>query len=164
MHPRIILALAVCLLASLLVRAQTRRTHEWLTWGGDVERTGWNRGETALSKTSVRDLVLKWKTQIDKQIPIEIESGAAMLTAPLVVEGVRTPQGAKSLVLTLSASNTVAALDPATGKMIWQRTFENTVQPANAATWVCTNTSTATPVIDKSKGLVYLISADGRLH
>src|SRR5207344_2278798 len=32
------------------------------------------------------------------------------------------------------------------------------------ATWVCTNTSTATPVIDKSKGLVYLISSDGRLH
>jgi outer membrane protein assembly factor BamB len=101
----------------------------------------------------------------DRQaVPIEIESGAAMLTAPLVVEGVRTPQGTKSMVLTLAASNTVAALDPATGKTIWQRTFENTVQPASAATWVCTNTSTATPVIDKSKGLVYLLSADGRLH
>src|SRR5439155_2888928 len=36
--------------------------------------------------------------------------------------------------------------------------------PASAATWVCTNTSTATPVIDKGKGLVYLISSDGRLH
>ena len=164
MHPRIISVVAVCLLASLIVHAQARKSHDWLTWGGDVERSGWNRSETALSKTSVRNLELKWKTQIDKQVPIEIESGAAMLTAPLVVEGVRTSQGTKSMVLTLAASNTVAALDPATGKIIWQRTFENTVQPANAATWVCTNTSTATPVIDKSKGLVYLISADGRLH
>ena len=83
MHPRIIFAVVVCLLASLLVHAQARRTREWLTWGGDVERSGWNRGETALSKTTVRNLELKWKTQIDKQVPVEIESGAAMLTAPL---------------------------------------------------------------------------------
>src|SRR5687768_18153808 len=38
---------------SLVVRAQSGRSREWLTWGGDIERTGWNRGETALSKQSV---------------------------------------------------------------------------------------------------------------
>jgi len=42
--------------------------------GGDIERTGWNRAESVLSKKTVGQLVLKWKTQIDKQVPIEIES------------------------------------------------------------------------------------------
>src|SRR5688500_465457 len=124
------LVLAVCLSGVFMaVHAQVGRSREWLTWGGDAERTGWNRGETALSKQSVGRLALKWKTQIDKEVSIEIESGNSMLTAPLVVQGVRTPQGQKTVVYTLSASNTLAALDAATGAPIWRRTFDHTVDP-----------------------------------
>ncbi len=90
-------------------------SREWLTWGGDPERTGWNRGETTLSRQTVGRLGLKWKTQIDKEVSIEIESGNSMLTTPLVAQGIRTPQGQKTVVYTLSASNTLAALDAATG-------------------------------------------------
>ena len=151
-------------LFSLLALAQSRASHDWLTWGGDAERTGWNRYDTSLSRSNIRNLELKWKTRIDKSVPIDIESGASMLTAPLVVEGVRTPQGPRTLVLTLAASNTIAAIDAERGTIVWQRTLENAVAPSSAANWVCTNTSTATPVIDKSKGIIYLIAADGRLH
>ncbi len=159
------LGFGFCLvIGSLAAQAQGGRTREWLTWGGDVERTGWNRSETALSKQTVGRLGLKWKAQIDREVSIEIESGNSMLTAPLVAQGVRTPQGQKTVVYTLSASNTLAALDAATGAPIWQRTFDNTVEPRNAATWICTNTSTATPVIDKAKSIIYMIAADGRLH
>lgn len=148
---------------SCAVQAQSG-AGEWLTWGGDIERTGWNRSETALSKQSVGRLALKWKTQIDKEVPIEIESGNSMLTAPLVAQGVRTPQGPKTVVYTLAASNTLAALDAATGATIWRRTFDNTAEPRNTPNWICTNTSTATPVIDKSKNIIYMLAADGRLH
>jgi outer membrane protein assembly factor BamB len=159
-----IAVIAVYGLISLIGHAQGSRTREWLTWGGDPERTSWNRGESALSKQTVGRLDLKWKTQIDKDVSIEIESGNSMLTTPLVAQGVRTPQGVKTVVYTLSASNTLAALDAATGAILWHRTFDNTVEPRNAANWICTNTSTATPVIDKAKGTLYMIAADGRLH
>ena len=149
---------------SWAVQAQTGRSREWLTWGGDIERSGWNRGETTLSKQTVGRLGLKWKTQIDKDVSIEIESGNSMLTAPLVAQGVRTPQGPRTVVYTLSAANTLAALDAATGASIWRRTFDNTVDPLSAANWICTNTSTATPVIDKAKNTIYMLAADGRLH
>ena len=149
---------------SWAVQAQSARSREWLTWGGDAERTGWNRGESALSKQTVGRLALKWKTQIDKEVSIEIESGNSMLTTPLVAQGVRTPQGPRTVVYTLSASNTLAALDAATGASIWRRTFDNTVEARSAPNWICTNTSTATPVIDKSKGIIYMLAADGRLH
>ena len=158
------LVLVFCLGSiSWAVQAQSR-TREWLTWGGDIERTGWNRGETTLSKQSVGRLALKWKTQIDKEVSIEIESGNSMLTAPLVAQGVRTPQGLKTVVYTLAASNTLAALDAATGATIWRRTFDHTVEPRNTANWICTNTSTATPVIDKGNNVIYMLAADGRLH
>ena len=158
-------ALGVFLSAiSLTVDAQSGRSREWLTWGGDIERSGWNRGETTLSKQSVARLALKWTTQIDKTVSIEIESGNSMLTTPLVAQGVRTPQGSKTVVYTLAASNTLAALDAATGTTIWRRTFDNTVDPANPPNWICTNVSTATPVIDKAKNIIYMLAADGRLH
>jgi outer membrane protein assembly factor BamB len=153
--------LALC---SLLAHAQPRPSHEWLTWGGDIERTGWNRAESALSKKTVGRLALKWKVQIDQQVPIEIESGASMLTGPLVAQGVRTQQGTKTLVYTLSSSNMLAALDAGTGAIVWQRKIENSVEPANPATWLCTNTSTATPVIDKASGTIYMVAADGHLY
>src|SRR5688572_25853108 len=144
----------VCCLGgvSWSVYAQSGRSREWLTWGGDIERSGWNRGESALSKQSIGRLALKWKTQIDKDVSIEIESGNSMLTTPLVAQGVRTPQGPRTVVYTLAASNTMAALDAATGATIWRRTFDHTVDPRNAPNWICTNVSTATPVIDKAKG------------
>jgi outer membrane protein assembly factor BamB len=161
---RVVVIVASFACASLVVEAQRGAAQEWLTWGGDAERTGWNRAETTLSKKTVGQLELKWKTQIDKQVPLEIESGASMLTAPLVVQGVRTPQGTKTLVYTLAASNTLAALDAGTGAIAWQRKIENSVEPATPANWLCTNTSTATPVIDKASGLIYMIAADGRLY
>lgn len=159
------LGFVFCLVVgSLVAQAQGSRTREWLTWGGDAERTGWNRSETMLSKQNVSRLGLKWTAQIDKEVSIEIESGNSMLTTPLVAQGVRTPQGVKPVVYTLSASNTLAALDAATGAQIWRRTFDNTVEPRAVANWICTNTSTATPVIDKAKSILYMIAADGRLH
>jgi outer membrane protein assembly factor BamB len=158
---------AVCAaIGSVLVHAQNGapKKGEWLTWGGNTERTGWNGTESALSKATVGRLELRWKTQIDKQVPIDIESGASMLTAPLVAQGVRTARGSQTLVYTLAASNTLAALDAATGAVAWQVTFDNAVPPVNPANWVCTNTSTATPVIDRTRGILYAIAADGRLH
>ena len=153
-----------CLLLTALAGADERKSRDWLTWGGDPERTGWNRGETTISRKNASALELKWKLQIDQDIPIDIQSGAAMLTAPLVVENVKTGNGPKTLVFTLAASNTLAAIDAESGKIVWRRKFTNKVQPPRAANWICTNTATATPVIDKQNGIVYLLSADGMLH
>jgi outer membrane protein assembly factor BamB len=151
MRLRITSVVAACLLVSSLVHTQSRKPHDWLTWGGDIERSGWNRSETGLSKSNIHNLELKWKTRIDSSVPVDIESGASMLTAPLVVEGVRTSQGSKTLVLTLAASNTIAAMDVDHGTILWQRKLENAVAPASAANWVCTNTSTAPRWSTKTK-------------
>jgi outer membrane protein assembly factor BamB len=134
---------------------------DWTTWGYDQEHTGWNRGESSLNKHNVSGLKLLWNTQLSTP-PKEIV--LSTLTAPLVVEGVSTPQGSRNLVFLLGADDTVFALDADTGKVFWQKSFANPDTPMWPATWLCSNTVNATPVVDKQKGILFLITSDGKLR
>jgi outer membrane protein assembly factor BamB len=78
----------------------------------------------------------------------------------LVVQGV----GGKTLVFTVSMDDTVFALDADTGKVVWQKNFPNTLTPPRPATWLCSNSQNATPVIDKQKGIIYFNTSDGKLR
>jgi outer membrane protein assembly factor BamB len=151
----------LCLLGCGAVLAQHAASPDWLTWGYDPERTGWNQGETALSKDNVSKLKLLWGTQLSTP-PKDVV--LATLTAPLVVEGVNTPQGKKNLVFLIGSDDTVFALDADSGKVLWQKTFANKLTPPHSATWLCSNTQNATPVIDKQKSIIYLNTSDGKLR
>ncbi|HWW88092.1 MAG TPA: PQQ-binding-like beta-propeller repeat protein [Vicinamibacterales bacterium] len=134
---------------------------EWLTWGYDQERTGWNRAETTLSRENVSGLGLQWSTQLSTPPGEKI---ASTLTAPLVVEGVTTSQGTRTLVFVVGSDDTVFAIDADNGKVVWQRRFPNALTPPQPATWVCPNTQNSTPVIDKRKAIIYLNTSDGKLR
>lgn len=134
---------------------------DWTTWGYDQERTGWNRGEAILTKQNVSRLTLLWNTQLST-VPTDIV--LSTLTAPLVVEGVRTAQGTMNLVLLLGADDTAFAVNADSGKLVWQKHFANTLAQVHPANWECANTANATPVIDKARGIVFLITSDGKLR
>ena len=152
---------SVSLLLPLAGAAQVRPASDWLTWGYDQERTGWNRAETTLSKDNVSGLALQWSAQLP--IPPR-EIALSTLTAPLVAEGVTTSQGRRTLVFVVGSDDTVFAIDADTGKIVWQKAFPNTLTPLQNATWLCSNTQNATPVIDKQKEIIYLNTSDGQLR
>src|ERR1017187_3368026 len=65
-------------------------TDDWLTYGYDPERTGWNRGETTLSKDNVSKLKVLWTAQLStKPTP----QALATFSPPVVVSGVKTAHG-----------------------------------------------------------------------
>ena len=134
---------------------------EWLTWGYDQQRTGWNKGETRLGKDNASRLGLKWQAQLSTK-PEEVT--LATLTSPLVVENVNTAQGTKTLVFIVGADDTVFAIDSSDGKVVWQKKFANNIPPKQPANWLCSNTQNATPVIDKDTGIIYLTTSDGKLR
>jgi outer membrane protein assembly factor BamB len=134
---------------------------DWTTWGYDQERTGWNRGETTLTKQNVSRLKVLWNTQLSTPVRDVVMS---TLTAPLVAEGVQTSQGAMNLVFLLGADDTVFAVNADTGKVLWQKSFPNSLAQVHPANWECANTANATPVIDKQRAIVFLITSDGRLR
>lgn len=134
---------------------------DWTTWGYDPQRSSWNRGETELSTRNVGRLRLQWTAQLSTP-PRDVVLSTA--TAPLVVEGVATPTGAKDLVVVLGADDTLSALDARDGKLVWSKSYGNPVAAKVGSTWLCSNTANATPVIDKAKGIVYFTTSDGMLR
>jgi outer membrane protein assembly factor BamB len=135
--------------------------NEWITWGYDQERSGWNRAETTLSKDNVANLKVLWNTKLSTPInPVALST----LTAPVVVTGVQTRQGRKNLMFILGADDTLFALDADTGAQVWKKSFPNPLKPAKIATWLCSNTANATPTIDKARGIVYFVASDGILR
>jgi outer membrane protein assembly factor BamB len=154
-------ALVTLLSASAAAQAQPQSTSEWLSFGYDQQRSGWNTAETTLSPANVGRLKLLWSTQL----PVTpADTALSTLTAPLVAGGVETPQGRKNLVFTIGIDDTLYAIDADTGGIVWQKAFPNTGKPPRAATTNCADTEQATPVIDRQAGVIYFTTSDGKLR
>ena len=75
------LYLALSALASL-------NASDWLTFGGNLQRTGWAQGEKDIDTNNAKDLTLLWKASLENE-PRELAS----LTAPVAAEWVVTQSG-----------------------------------------------------------------------
>src|ERR1700691_5777132 len=108
----------VCLLCGFVwlsvARSQSKGPAEWITNGGDMERTGWQKDETLISPTSVKNFQLLWTYKTDNK-----PQALAGLLEPVILSEVSTPNGAKQLAIVAGSSNTLTAVDAETGDMIW---------------------------------------------
>jgi outer membrane protein assembly factor BamB len=135
---------------------------DWLTFGHDPQRSGWAMEETTINRDNAPTMVLKWKTKL----PAESYSLSA-LTAPVVASGVSTAKGLRTVVYVVGIAGTVFALDSETGETLWTRELKYRIQPGKGGyqgTFLCPNGVTATPVIDKTTQILYVIAADGALY
>jgi outer membrane protein assembly factor BamB len=150
------------LLASLLVITATAKAADWPTFGHDPQRTGWAQEESMLSRENVSTLELKWTTKVKNEFRM-----LSALTVPVVAVGVTTLKGVRNVVYVAGSADHVFALDAETGEVLWTRSFKSYVLPKNSGyqgTFLCPNGITATPVIDRSTGILYVIAADGALY
>src|SRR5689334_11546279 len=140
---------------------------DWLTDGGNSQRTAWQKDEKTLSTSSVKDMKLLWKLKLDNE-PRQMHS----LFPPLIVERVNTPSGPKQIAIDAGVSDNIYAIDVEKGEVVWKKHFESTfTPPANGGRGggiLCPGGLTATPVIAPTatagKYTMYAISWDGRLH
>lgn len=132
---------------------------DWPTFAHDPQRSGWAFEETTLNVKDVSGLALLWKMKLKNE-----PKSLTALTAPVVADGVNTPSGVRTVVYVAGSSDGVYALDAATGKIVWSRTLESDVLPKNAGMWLCPNNLNATPVIDESRGLIYVVASDGAFY
>jgi PQQ-like domain len=153
-------ALGVARLAVFLVPGVAAAQSDWLMWGYDQQRSGWNRSENVLTKDNVSQLELKWKAQLFTPPREEVLS---TLTAPLVAS-VDGPRGPITRVFVVGSDNTVYAINSDTGELAWQRRFPNTLTAPARGDYRCPNTQNATPVIDKDAGIIYVSMSDGKLR
>ena len=151
----------LCALLALLMAGSVASANEWLTFGHDPERSGWNRDEHTLSPKNVSRLKLLWQTKL----PVATKDVAlSSLTSPLIAAAVATAQGKRDLLFTVGMDDSLSALDAATGTVVWRKTFPNGLKPLRAANINCSDTEQATPVIDKARGVIYFTTSDGMLR
>ncbi|MCC6589750.1 MAG: PQQ-binding-like beta-propeller repeat protein [Bryobacterales bacterium] len=138
---------------------------DWLTDGGDIRRTNWQKDETVLTKSNVKGLKLLWKKKLDNETR-EMHS----LLEPLVIGRLATNSGPREVVIQAGVSDNVYALDAKTGELLWKRHFESTYQdpPGRRTSVLCPGGMTANVTIGPGEKegsyKVYAASWDGRLH
>jgi outer membrane protein assembly factor BamB len=134
---------------------------DWPMFGHDPQRTGWASEETTMTRQNVPGLELKWKVRVKNEPKF-----LTALTAPVVAADVETQQGKISLVYVAGSSNNIYALEAATGAVVWDRRFDSLVLPGKGkhqGTLFCPLGITATPIIERATGTIYVIAMDGRL-
>jgi outer membrane protein assembly factor BamB len=140
---------------------------DWLTDGGNSQRTAWQKDEKILGLESVKSMKLLWKLKLDNE-PRQMHS----LFPPLIVGSVNTPNGPKQIAIETGVSDNLWAIDVETGKVIWKKHFDSTWNAAagggRGGGILCPGGITATPTIGTTstpgKYTIYAASWDGRLH
>jgi outer membrane protein assembly factor BamB len=154
-----------CLLVALV--CFECRAADWLTNGGDPERTNWQRDEHILTKDNVKDLRVLWKVKLDN-VPREMHS----LFPPLIVTGVPAAGGVHELVIDAGISDNLYALDAQSGAIVWKRHFQYDPPKLGSGFTqgdpLCPGGETASPVAGPADSngnrTVYALSGDGKLH
>jgi outer membrane protein assembly factor BamB len=166
---RRILGVAVaCLLCGsvwlTVAHSQSKGPAEWVTNGYDMQRTGWQVNESKISPAAVKNFQLLWTYKTDNK-----PMGLAGLLEPLILN-VNAPGGARQLAILAGSSNTLTAVDAATGDLVWHKDFKwlsPDPQSDQFRGFICENADTASPVANPEGAnprLVYTMTADGFLH
>ena len=95
-----------------------RGTTEWLTAGGDAQRTFWVRADPKISVASMSKpgFELQWSAKLDNRT-----RGGNALQPGVTANGVTL---FVPMSVVAGSANTVYALDNDTGYIVWQRTFD----------------------------------------
>jgi outer membrane protein assembly factor BamB len=97
--------------------------------------------------------------------------GMLTFREPLIVTGVKTPDGSRTLAILVGAANDVYAIDAESGKPVWQTSLKwaspKPQEPGEGNGFICTNALSATPVvspIDAPVRRLYVLTSDGYLR
>ena len=138
---------------------------EWLTDGGNPERTAWQRDETFFTTDNVA------RPSCYGRSGWTTSRGRCMPCSGLDRRNVSTPDGPREIVLVAGVSDNLYAIDATAGKLIWSRHFDSNWRPRPGDRphyLLCPGGMTATPVIGPGKQggdyVVYAASWDGRLR
>ncbi len=117
---------------------QSTGAAEWPTGSFNQQRDGWQRNETKFTADNAKDIRLLWKLKTDNK-PMGMQS----FREPLIVSGVNTASGVKTLAILAGSSNDVYAVDADRGAMIWQKhlkwSSDKPQEPGEGNGFICTN-------------------------
>lgn len=124
----------VCLsLAFAADAAAQGRPLDWSFYGGDAQRTGWEKSDYRITKDNVKDFQLVLKLKLD-------EGGPRSLTPPVVIGNLISYRGFKELGFVAAGSGKLWSIDVDTSRIFWQKQLVSSSKPDSCGV-------TATPAL-----------------
>ena len=133
-----IVSFSLLLVSSGALRAQMGRTLDWPTYGGDAQRTGWEKSDARIDKEGLaKNFQLLWKMQ---------QKSSRALMTPVILGNLIGYRGFKELAFIGGADDALYVMDADMNRMYWQTKF---VPPAEqpAPTANCPGGMTAMPTM-----------------
>ena len=153
---------------------------DWPSFGGDSQRTGWERSDTRITRENVKDFELVLK----RKFP-DPHAGPRFLTPPVIVGLLISYRGFKELAFAADGSDTIWSVDADLNRVFWKRRFEPEKTKPGASTCaqtVATMPALVPPVVFGKRAAgahrrpalpgnefgevrpVFAVSNDGKLH
>jgi outer membrane protein assembly factor BamB len=128
----------ICALALISIACANGqiRPIDWPSYGGDAQRTGWEKGDSRITKENVKDFQLVLKRKLDTK-----STGPYSLTPPVIIGRLISYRGFKELAFVAGASGNLWAIDADMDRMFWQKNLES----STAAQSSCSGRASATP-------------------
>jgi outer membrane protein assembly factor BamB len=131
-------ALAVISVAFAGMASGQIRPIDWPLYGGDAQRTGWEKGDSRITKENVKDFQLVLKRKLDTK-----SKGPFSLTPPVIIGRLISYRGFKELAFVAGAFDNLWSIDADTDRMFWQKHLD----ASKAAKSSCTGNAGATPAL-----------------
>ena len=128
MKRQLLIAAAVVAFLGAMPTGQTPLA-DWLTDGGDPQRTAWQKNEHILNVSNVKGMKLLWKYKTDNEAR-EMHA----LFPPLIVGRVLTAVGPRQVAIVAGISDNIYAIDVATGGLLWKHHFDTTFSMSSLVT------------------------------
>ncbi len=130
----------IILLAGVPAVAQIGRSLDWPTYGGDGQRTGWEKSEVRFTKSDIATTFqLLWKQKFEPR-----QKGSRSLMPPVVIGTLVGYRGFKELAFIAGSDDSMTVIDSDLNRLYWDRRFDQTAGPASAE---CPGGLTAIPTL-----------------
>jgi hypothetical protein len=98
---------------------------DWPSYGGDAQRTGWEKSDSRITKENVKDFQLVLKKKLDNQ-----QTGPHSLSASVIIGMLISYRGFKELAFVAGSSGSLWSIDADLERLFWQKQLDS---PANSA-------------------------------
>lgn len=166
---------ALAILVAVTASGWSEAQIDWPVFGGDSQRSGWEKSDTRITHENVKDFELLLKRKF-----AYAHTGPRSLTPPVIVGLLISYRGFKELAFVGDASGAVWSVDADLNRVFWKRQFPPA--PAACADGVAEMPALVPPVVfGKKAGAgkkrpaipgngfgevrpVFAVSNDGKLH
>ena len=116
---RLIVLATVTLICTGIANAQGQAI-DWPSYGGDAQRTGWEKSDSRITKDNIKNFQLVLKRKLDNG-----GTGSFGLSPPVMIGRLISYRGFKELAFVAGSSGKVWSIDADMDRVFWQRQLDS---------------------------------------